>query len=246
MALEDGGPKIEKALQFLVCPQRDFIDRLDEGQERPNALHVGFDGARKIRGAGDGPDPFVDTTMRLFADTPETARVEVIIDEDWHPRSCAEFPIFGEHCVKGSEGAQLVGELEELRWHPRTHVLRANNINVAAHPQYRRLLDEVLGGLRPDQVRVGVYGVWTNVKVEYLLISLLTCAPRFPMSNIALLEPLCACPDPRDHDQAIDKLERVLGFQVFRRVEPYLAWLGVSSPSMDATLSFVPTAAPGA
>lgn len=222
---------VDRAIQFLVCPQRDFIGRLAAEQEPPNRLHVGHRGVERLRGAQDGRDLFVETTRRFYGDDAE--HVQVVIDEDWHPRSWWEFDVFGEHCIKGSAGAQLVGGLETYRWHARTHVLRANSINVAAHAGYQPLLESLIDGRKPSRVKVGAYGVWTNIKVEYLLLNLMTMAPSFPVKNLAVLEPLCACPDPTDHDDAIRKLSN-LGVTIFRDVRDYLAWMGLSDSAPPA------------
>src|SRR5688500_6035327 len=126
---------IERAIQFLVCPQRDFIGWLDPGTKPPNRLHVGAAGAEKLRGSPGTTDRFVETVRRFYDDArPGTDRLRVVFDEDWHPRRCDEFAVYGEHCVKGTKGAELVGGLEAFRWHPRTFVLRANSVNVAASP----------------------------------------------------------------------------------------------------------------
>jgi nicotinamidase-related amidase len=156
---------------------------------------------------------------------PGAAKATVIIDEDWHPKNCSEFPIFGEHCVKGSEGARLAGALEEMRWHDKTHIIRANSINVASTHKYAETLETVCGRTRPDRIRVGVFGVWTHVKVEYLLLNLRTLAPRF--EQIAVCGPLCAAPNPDWHAAGLAKL-RMMGFRVFDEIDAYVDWMGLS------------------
>lgn len=215
------------AIQFIVCPQRDFINRIDSDDVRPNRLHVGSRSSLKIRGDGrpGAPDPFVETTLRFY-DPGLARRTWVVIDEDWHPKNCKEFPIFGEHCVKGTDGAKLAGRLEDLRWHERTRVIRANSINIASDKKYEEVLAEITAGVLPDRTRVGVYGVWTNVKVEYLLVNLRTLSPGF--DQVAVCEPLCAAPDPSWHDRAIEKFE-MMGYTVFREIPSYLEWMGINS-----------------
>jgi nicotinamidase-related amidase len=197
---------IDKAILFLVCPQRDFVDPV-EPDAKVNALHVGPLGVRKLRGdrQRNEPDRFVETVHKFYeAERAGTDRVSVVLDEDWHPKSCAEFDIFGEHCVKGSSGAKLAGDLEKYRWHPATHVIRANSINPAADPAYTRILKNIVGNTKVDGIRCGVAGVWTHVKVEYMCIALQTLWPCF--KHIAVCEPLCASPKAEDHSYAIQKL----------------------------------------
>ncbi|MBI3925523.1 MAG: hypothetical protein HY319_08290 [Armatimonadetes bacterium] len=222
----------EKSIQFIVCPQRDFIGR--DAEAASNRLHVGAAAIGRLRGSGGGTDPFVETIRLLFDDSvPGTEQLQVVVEEDWHPRSCEEFPIFGEHCLKGSHGAELAGGLEQFRWHPRTHVVRANSLNIAAVPSYRRLMKRLVGASRPEAIRVGVFGVWTHIKVEYLLLNLRTLYPSFP--QLAVCEPLCASPREDDHRHAMSKF-RDLGYQVFEEIEGYLVWLGID-PERVAVLS---------
>lgn len=220
---------IEKVLQFLICPQEDFIGRLANGALPSNRLHVGAFATQRLRGTGlrGASDPYVETVRHMLdPKVSGSERVHLILDEDWHPRRCDEFAVFGEHCVKGQDGARLVGELEELRWHPRSHVLRANSLNIGASPRTAELLNELLGGTRIERVRVGVFGVWTHIKVEYSLLYLSTMPPCF--TNIGVCAPLCASPNNEDHVQALKKF-RSLGYQVFEKIPDYLEWLGIGS-----------------
>lgn len=217
---------IERAIQFLVCPQRDFLCWLDPGKRPPNRLHVGPAAIEKLRGAPGGRDAFVEAVGRLYDDArPGAGRLRVVIDEDWHPKHCEEFAIYGEHCVKGTKGAELVGGLEAHRWHPRTFVLRANSVNPAASPRFAEVVQQALGSARVEATRVGVFGVWTHVKVEQLAIALRTHAPGFP--HVGVCEPLCASPERVDHAASIRKMKQ-MGFLVFEEEGPYFAWLGLS------------------
>lgn len=228
---------IEKAIQFLVCPQEDFIGRLSTGALPNNKLHVGSFATGRLRGNGmkGASDPYVDTVKGLMDEANAGAsRVHLVLDEDWHPHSCEEFPVFGQHCVKGSDGARLVGDLEELRWHPRTHVIRANSLNIASTPRYQEVLEEIVAGTRVERIRVGVFGVWTHVKVEYLLLNLTSMAPKF--CHVGVCGPLCASPNNEDHVNALKKF-RALGYTVFDDIPSYATWLGVSMPHNPAVIA---------
>lgn len=218
---------VEKILQFLVCPQVDFIGRLKNGGLPSNNLHVGAFATDRLRGSGvrGAFDPYVETVSAIVdAAQPLSESTHLILDEDWHPRSCEEFSVFGQHCVKGTAGAKLVGELERLRWSARTHVIRANSINIASSPMYQAVLNEVVAGTRLENIRVGVFGVWTHIKVEYLLLNLSTLNPAFP--HIGVCAPLCASPNAEDHTHALNKF-RAMGHRVFDTIPEYLNWLGI-------------------
>jgi hypothetical protein len=225
------GPSGQKprVVQFLVCPQNDFIGLPPGGTDwRPSKLHVGASAVRTLRGDGSpGGDPFVDTVCRLY-DEGEWPRheIRVVVDEDWHPADCPEFATFEPHCIKRTWGAELPGRLEGLRWDRRTRFLRANSINIAAdRKRYDEMIADVIGDADPLRVRVGVMGVWTHVKVEYLVFNLITVEPRFAPTQIGVCGPLCASPDPADSEAALRKFAKYLGVRVFPATDEYVAWL---------------------
>ena len=219
---------VQLVLQFLVCPQNDFIGIVgQDGTDGTCKLHVGEDAVRKLRGDGrPGSDPFVDTVSRFFDDrVPGAERLRVVIDEDWHSEGCEEFGVFGKHCLKGTLGAQLPGGLEARRYHNRCRFIRANSICVASDPRYWKVLAEVCWSVKADNIRVGVLGVWTHVKVEYLLVGLNSFWPHVPFGQMAVCEPLCASPDQGLHEAAVRKLES-FSVRVIRDREEYCRdWL---------------------
>jgi nicotinamidase-related amidase len=232
--------QIEKIIQFLVCPQNDFIERLELDQEQKNKLHIGYHGSLKLRGdqKNGEADFFIETVARIFNDNIEgSEKIDVIIDEDWHPKSCPEFEVFNPHCVKGTDGAKLPGKLEEFRRHPRTRIIRANSINVASSPNYTKTLEEVCGETRLSNIRVGVFGVWTHVKVEYLMFNLHTLPPKFFYNQMAVCEPLCASPQREFHNLAIKKFRNNFKINIYDNIDRYCSeWLGLNSKQFDKRL----------
>ena len=227
--MSETSEKPEKVIQFLVSPQNDFIKRIEDGEDPPNELHVGYDAVTKLRGPSGGPDPFVDTVKRFFDDSiPGTENLYVILDEDWHSKYCDEFETFKEHCVKGTEGAALPEELQEFRFHPRCDSIQANSINISADDRFKPTIEKYCGTTKAEKIRAGIIGVWTHVKVEYLLIALNTVYPKLKFSNIGICEPLCASPNREDHDRAIKKFEDLYEIKVYRDCEKYCReWLGL-------------------
>jgi nicotinamidase-related amidase len=232
--------QIEKVIQFLVCPQKDFIDKIEKGKRKPNKLHIGYQGAIKLRGEEEKkePDFFIETVIRMFDEKIEgSEKIYVIIDEDWHPRSCPEFEVFNPHCVKGTDGARLPGKLEEFRRHPRTRIIRANSINVASSLNYKKILEEVCGETRLSNIRVGVFGVWTHVKVEYLMFNLHTLPPKFFFTQMAVCEPLCASPQREFHNLAIKKFRNDFKTNIYDNIDQYCSeWLGLNPEKFDKNL----------
>ena len=226
----------KKYIQFLVSPQLDFIgkNKPENNQSKGIDLHVGEGCIQRLRGEGKF-DPFVEISEHILRRSENSdGKISVVLDEDWHNTNDPEFVIFKQHCIKGSKGASLPKELEKYRWNDYTYTIRANSINVASHRHYQQALKSIMGAERPerftrtDEVRVGVYGVWTHIKVEYLLLSLSTMPPAiFPRQNLGVCAPLCASPDIADHDYAIEKF-RKLGYTVFDDILAYLKWMGLS------------------
>lgn len=228
---------VKKYIQFLVSPQLDFIGKNRPVIEPDSAdridLYIGEEAIKRLRGVDDF-DPFVEISEYILKQSAVSdGSLSVVLDEDWHNTNDPEFDVFKKHCIKGSKGASLPKELEKYRWNDYTYTIRANSINVASHRHYQQVLKSIMGTERPerftrtDEVRVGVYGVWTHIKVEYLLLSLSTMPPAiFPRQNIAVCAPLCASPNHEDHVYAIEKF-RKLGYMVFDDILDYLKWMGL-------------------
>jgi len=216
----------EKVIQFLVSAQNDFIKRIGSEETPPNELHVGHEASIKLRGQGGSLDPFVEMVARCFDDSiTGTDKLRVILDEDWHPKHCNEFDVWGKHCEKGTDGAKLPEELEQYRFHPRCHSIRANSINISTDHRFEKTIEEAIGNTKPNRIRAGIIGVYTEIKVEYLIIALNTVYPRLNFRNIGVCEPLCASQHKEDHEQAIRKF-RSFGVEVFEDREEYCReWL---------------------
>lgn len=202
--------RVSKAILFLVTPQIDFIGLESELPESgPSSLHVGPEVVSRLRGNGQvGGDPLVDIADAwLSCDEKDTF---LVTDEDWHPDNWWEFSVFhGKHCVKGTVGARLPERLERKRWEDNFHYIRANSINIGVDPLYAETLKKVIGSTPRSKIKVLVAGVYTNIKVDYLLMNLLTTQPAFPYSNIAVCEYLCGAADRRDHEAAIRKFKEL-------------------------------------
>ena len=218
----------DKVIQFLVSPQNDFIKRLGPDEAPPNELHVGHEAVTKLRGDGVGTDPFVETVSKFFDDSISgTEKLFVILDEDWHPKNCKEFKIWGEHCVKATDGARLPEELDEFRFHERCDSIRANSINISTDSRFEPTIRKYCGNTKPEKIRAGIIGVWTHLKVEYLLIALNTVFPKLEFSNIGICESLCASQKKEDHDHAIEKFKSFQVNVIKDRDEYCHDWLGL-------------------
>src|SRR5262249_49182394 len=77
-------------------------------------------------------------------------------------------------------------------------------------------------------VPVGVIGVWTNVKIHYLLYDLKT---RGGLHNLATCSRLVASPAHAAHEPTPRHLENRLNVQALDQVDEFLAFRGVNPPA---------------
>jgi len=230
-----------QSLLFCQCLQNDFIAPYDALQVHahaeglangydtlspPNRLHVGWEEATRLVGT----DPTSGPMVRAVASCAEAEHVGMVYIRDWHdkedPKQKPELDFFGMHCLMGTWGARLIDVLESYsRDRRRSMVVDATGINDCADTPLLKLLGN---WLEPDElahVPIGVIGVWTNVKIHYLLYDLKT---RGGFQNLATCSELIASPDREAHAATLRHLATVLNVRVFDRIEPFLAFLGVT------------------
>jgi hypothetical protein len=224
------------SIQFLVSCQLDFIGTADEMPElwKPRAkgkkhVHVGAANVVRLRSPKEGlGDPLTETALNLLHN--DDTKVFVISDEDWHTTDCQEFDEWGCHCQKATKGARLPSELEGHRWHRQFRFIRANSLNVATDPRYLTIMKELTKSQSNSEVRIGILGVYTHLKVDYLVMNLITLAEcSFKAEQIKVCEALCASPDKNDHDAAIRKF-RSLGVECIESIADYRAWMTSVDP----------------
>jgi len=223
------------AVLFCQCLQNDFLAPPPQGAGAdwtpPNKLHVGREEA--VRLVGDNPHS--GPLVRAVSACARAENVRIVHIRDWHdpldPRQRPEMEFFGEHCLMGTWGARFIDAIEAYsRDRRRAAVVDAGGINDLHDTPILGMLDTLarpLAGGDADwraTVPVGVIGVWTNVKIHYLLYDLKT---RAGLHNLATCSRLVASPDRAAHDQTLHHLAAVLNVKVFDAVDDFLAFLGV-------------------
>ncbi len=214
-----------RSLLFCQCLQNDFLAPLGEGQPPPNKLHIGWEEATRVVGA----DPAHGPLVRAVSACAEAENVRIVHIRDWHdpddPRQQPELKFFGPHCLVGHEGARFIDVLEAYsRDRRRAAIVDSTGINDFEDTPLAEIIDAQLGDADRYTIPVGVIGVWTNVKVQYLLYDLKT---RARLHNLATCSKLVASPDRVAHRHALRHLEEVLNVLVFHEIEPFLEFLGV-------------------
>jgi nicotinamidase-related amidase/predicted Ser/Thr protein kinase len=229
MVPERDGPVTTRPRSLLICEclQNDFIAPIPAGKGAPNKLHIGRDEALRIVGT----DPATGPLVRALSACAGADHLRIVHVRDWHdpddPRQQAELRFFGPHCVMGTWGARFVDAIESYsRDRGRSAVVDATGINDFEDTPLLETLEALLGDADRATVPVGVIGVWTNVKVQYLLYDLKT---RARLHNLATCSRLVAAPDRVEHRNALRHLETVLNVRVFHEVDQFLDFLGVAS-----------------
>ncbi len=211
------------SLLFCLCLQNDFIAPVGRGEKLPNRMHIGWSESMRIVGADPSKGPLVSFLRDAFA----CGSTRVVFIRDWHdphdPMQHHELDFFGSHCTVGSWGARFIDVIEGYsRDRRRSAVLDSIGLNDFEHTPMEEIIEALLMGESREKVPVGVIGVWTDVKVNYLLYELRTRA-RF--QNLATCSSLVASPNRAAHQITLKHLEEMLGVRVYHSAEDFLSFL---------------------
>lgn len=214
-----------RSLLITQCLQNDFLAPLEKSQPLPNPLHVGWSESLRLLGEDPSLGPMA-TLLRGCLEDPDLNMIHV---RDWHdlhdPGQQAEMELFGAHCVQNTPGSEFVAGLHrELTTHPRTRLVNSTSLNDTLQGALSGCVEEMSD---PDSP-IGVVGVWTDVKVHYLLYELKT---RFGRHNLAVCSALVASRQRRRHFEALAHFKSVLKVRVIDSVTEFLEWLGAPSPA---------------
>ena len=106
-------------LSILItqCLQHDFVAPLDDHAPLPNKLHVGAHESKRLLGTDLRVSPVAQ--LMTWARAQDHDKLIVLHIKDWHdpndPSQREHLERFGEHCIQGSRGAQLVQDLDQGR-----------------------------------------------------------------------------------------------------------------------------------
>lgn len=223
---------------FTQCLQNDFIRPLAAGERLPNALHIGREEARRI--AGDDPEEGpLARFLRAFDEgaraSPRHASIHL---RDWHvagdPTQAAHLGHFGGHCLAGTEGARFIAPVERIvgaagpPGHARARVIDSPRLGDFDGTPLEATLRELAG---PDpnalaRAKVGIVGVWTDVKVHYLAYDL---HARLGIQRIAVASTLVASRSRTKHRAALEHMREVLGVEVIDSIPEFLEWLEIGA-----------------
>ena len=224
-----------RTLLFTECLQNDFVGPLPAGAPLPNALHIGRAESRRLLGDPEGPWAEEGPLARFLHAWREGAGVDhhSIHVRDWHdpkdPATRHHLAHFGDHCLRGTEGARFVAPLEPVAERG-TVVDSAIVSDFVGTTLEARLAPLVAGG----EVRAGITGVWTDFKVQYLAYELMT---RMGITEIAVCGALTASRSRILHRQALEHMAGSLGVVVIDSLPEFLSWLGIGVAPLTAPVA---------
>jgi nicotinamidase-related amidase len=211
-------------LLFTECLQNDFVAPLLPGVPLPNALHIGRAESRRLLGDPEGPWADEGPLARFLAawrDGAGSGHASIHV-RDWHdahdPATRRHLDHFGDHCLRGSEGARFVAPLEPVA--AAGIVVDSAVLSDFAGTDLEGRLTPLLEG----RARAGIIGVWTDFKVQYLAYELMT---RLGVHDIAVCGALTASRSRIHHRQALEHMQASLGVTVIDSLPEFLSWLGV-------------------
>lgn len=208
------------------CLQQDFVGPVGPWDPLPCTLHIGAIESGRLL----GPDPSDGPLSRFcdWAHAQPVAKLRVLHVRDHHDPGSVDqkshLEHFGNHCVKGSAGAEFVFRLPDHD--PFPVLVDSGSLNDFQGSDLADKLDLV------DVRRVGIVGVWTDAKVCFLAYELRT---RFPHLDIAVCSALTASSSRERHLFALDHLERVVGVRVLHSIGEFASFLVPDAALPDET-----------
>lgn len=222
---------MKDAILITQCLQNDFVELIDKYDPIPNLLHVGYEEAKRLLGEKIEEGP-VNTLMEWAYDSDENS-LEIIHIRDWHNRDelsqADHLSQFGEHCIANTRGAEFVfsSRIKPERKH---RIVNASGLNDFVDTD----LEEALSPFQDKKCRVGVVGVWTEAKINFLCYELKT---RYPNFEIATCSPVTASSNRANHFIALESLQKILGIRVFTSLSEFTGFLNGTAPALEKRIT---------
>lgn len=214
---------VPKSILITNCLQRDFVGRLMEGASLPNLVHIGRNESERLLGEGGALIPFLSA---CYASDPADLAIIHVVDMHDPQLHRQHLERFKRHGVCGTEGAELI-DVPSAKWYerPNTFIVPSTELNDFESSSILTVLRDLLEGRSLEDVAIGVVGVWTDAKVSYLLYDLST---RLGAQKLATCSTLTASKSVSEHFEALDRLGKMLGVEVFHSTNSFLRWLAPS------------------
>ncbi|MBM9501220.1 isochorismatase family protein [Leptospira sp. 201903071] len=224
---------IPKAILLTQCLQNDFTALLEKYDPLPNALHVGYQEAKRLLGEMIEYGPVHSLIEWAYAVNPDDLWIVHI--RDWHDASDSSqkdhLRQFGPHCIQNTKGAEFVFEpwiQEEQR--KRHQIVNASGLNDFVETN----LEEILKPLKGSSLKVGISGVWTEAKVQFLAYDIKT---RYPEWEIGICPALTASSSIGMHFIALDQMKEILGVKIFPSIGAFTSFLSGTVPNLEKRIT---------
>lgn len=198
------------------------------GVNSKSPVHIGVDEALRLETHETSvPSPIVSLVLWARQQPPSSFALVHIRDmHDPHDQTqVSHLDKFGNHCLKGSDGAKLIDGLleDETQLAPNEHVI---NVTIGISDTVNTGLEQLIASLKAKSrgclLRVGVVGVPTDFQITNLLFELQT---RMGIIYLATCSALTAAKNRRAHFAALDNIERLLDVVVFHSIQDFTFWL---------------------
>lgn len=209
------------AVLLTQCLQNDFVKPLASGEPLPNQLHIGHAESQRLVGESisDGP---IGQFMQ-WADAQPESQLTTIHIRDWHnaddPAQAAHLQQFNPHCLQNSVGAEFIFPVTN----PNAHLVNSTTLNDFASTRLPQLMEGIVSQHGEAPLKVGIIGVWTEAKVQYLAYDILA---RYPNCQVAVCSALTASSSRSQHFMALQQLRRILGVTVIESIGEFVEFLG--------------------
>lgn len=231
-----------KSILITVCLANDMVCPVEKNQPLPNTLHIGYYESVRLLGTEWKKGPLIKFLQ--FCHGKQAKDLSIIHMRDWHnpkdPLQKYELEKYGPHCMENTWGAKFVWEAKGLLPEKtNAHILNSKKIMTATEPEFVKLFKKVIGNTPKEEIKIGIIGVLTNIKVQQMAIGL---QGLFDINNIAICSALCASNNVRRHFQGLDDLSNLYGVKVFDSIKQFSTWLNVKTSSSLTMQKFdVPT-----
>lgn len=126
-------------------------------------------------------------------------KIPIIFTMDSHIKNDPEFKVWGEHCIVGTEGSELVKDLEGIKGFK----VRKRHFD-SFHDSD---LDGLLRALNVNKIYVS--GISTDICVLHT-----AAGAYFRYYEITVIDDLCASIDPAHHERALEDMKRNYGARI--------------------------------
>ncbi|MBY8985976.1 MAG: isochorismatase family protein [Candidatus Lokiarchaeota archaeon] len=185
-------------------------------------VHIDYNESKRLW-ENDKLSQFIRDLMRKASESNsnENSGVEyqLIHLRDWHDQTDesqkGELDLFGSHCIKGTYGAKFVSPLNELiqEHHDFNVIINSNSLSSFDETDLESVIETIIRntGSSHKEVKIGVFGVITNVKV-FLLTFELMIIHKF--KNVYVCGDFCAGFNKQGHQTGINSLKSILAANV--------------------------------